>query len=48
MDPNRFLTRTLRAHPQNQEVCRIMAAAIDAVEPAAAVARHLRLDGQHY
>lgn len=45
MDPNRFLTRTLRATPQNQEVCRILAAAIDAVEPAAAVARHLRLDG---
>ncbi len=45
MDPTRFLTKTLRAIPQGEGVCRILAAAIDAVEPAAAVARHLRLDG---
>lgn len=45
MDPSRFLTKTLRTIPQGELVCRIMAAALDAVEPAGAVSRTLSLDG---
>ncbi len=42
MDPQRLLTTTLRAAPWGASVTRILAAALDAVEPAAAVQRHLR------
>src|SRR5574340_783169 len=45
MDPSRFLTKTLRAIPQGDVVCQILAASLDAVEPSAAVTRHLKVDG---
>ncbi len=40
-----LLTRSLRLAPQGQAVCRILAAALNAVEPASAVRRHVHLDG---
>ncbi len=41
-----FLTSTLRSHPRGQSVARILAAAIQAVEPGAAVKRFVQRDGQ--
>ena len=43
MHPNSFLTSTLRTHPAGQAVTRVLAAALDAVDPYAAVLRHLRI-----
>ncbi len=45
MDPSRFLTNTLRTIPQGDVAAQIMAASLAAVEPAAAVLRHLKMDG---
>jgi hydroxypyruvate reductase len=45
MDSSRFLTHTLRGHPHGASVSRILAAAVDAVEPGQAVARHVTRDG---
>ncbi len=45
MKPDRLLTRTLRNSPHRAHLTRILAAALDAVEPGAAVTRHLRRDG---
>jgi len=45
MDPDLLLTDSLRAAPQGAAVTRILAAALDAVDPAAAVHRYLRRDG---
>lgn len=42
MNPELLLTSTLRAHPYGAAVARILAAALAAVEPAAAVRRFLR------
>lgn len=42
MDADRLLTHTLRAHPQGRALAEIMAAALAAVEPAAAVRAHLQ------
>lgn len=45
MDPSRFLTHTLRSLPQGETVCRILAASLEAVDPAGAVTRRMKLDG---
>lgn len=45
MDAQRLLTRTLRERPWGMQVARIMAAALGAVEPAAAVRWHLQRTG---
>jgi glycerate 2-kinase len=45
MDPSRFMTHTLRSQPWGSKVARIMAAAIDAVEPGKAVREHMKFDG---
>ncbi len=45
MNPDLLLTDCLRAVPGGAAVTRILAAALDAVDPAAAVRRHLRRDG---
>ena len=44
MHTDLLLTNTLRSHPRGVAVTRILAAALDAVEPAAAVRRALRRD----
>mgnify|MGYP001147165180 CR=1 FL=1 len=46
MNPESFLTATLRALPHGAAVARILAAAVAAVEPGAAVRRSLRCDGE--
>ena len=46
MDPDRFLTRTLIEKPRGGQVCRILAAAIQAVDPYAATLAHLHRDEQ--
>lgn len=45
MEPSRFLTKTLRASSQGEAITRILAAALEAVEPAGAVSRSMRLEG---
>ncbi len=45
MKPSQFLTDTLRASPHGEVACRILAAAIKAVEPGAAVNRHMSRSG---
>ncbi len=45
MDSNRLWTSSLRDSPRGAAITRIMAAALAAVDPAAAVARFLRRDG---
>jgi glycerate 2-kinase len=45
VNPNRFLTHTLRTHPKGEAVARILAAAIDSVEPGCVVAKSLAFDG---
>jgi glycerate 2-kinase len=45
MDPNRLWAASLRDSPRGAAITRIMAAALAAVDPAAAVARFLRRDG---
>jgi glycerate 2-kinase len=46
MNPERLLTATLRELPHGASVTRILAAAIAAVEPGAAVRRFLRREGE--
>ncbi|MGB9754297.1 glycerate kinase type-2 family protein [Roseiflexus castenholzii] len=46
MNPALFLTATLRSLPHGAAVTRILAAAVAAVEPGAAVRRFLRRDGE--
>lgn len=45
LNPDRLLTQSLRTHPQGQALAEIMAAALDAVDPASAVQRNLARDG---
>ncbi len=45
IDKERLLTHSLRAHPHGHTVAEIMAAALNAVDPAQAVQRALRRDG---
>ncbi len=45
MNPELFLTKTLQAEPWGPAVSRILAAALDAVDPYEAVAQALRVDG---
>jgi hydroxypyruvate reductase len=47
MHHDQLLTASLRDMPRGAAVARIMAAALEAVDPAAAVRRYLRRDGQH-
>jgi hydroxypyruvate reductase len=44
VNPELFLTRTLRSHPRGVSITRILAAALDAVEPGEAVRRNLSID----
>ena len=46
-DLDRFLTTTLSTKPWGQPVTRILAAALEAVEPEAAVKRHMHKNGKH-
>lgn len=46
MTPEHFLTHTLRTHPHGLRVARILSAAIQAVEPGAAVRRFLRRENE--
>jgi glycerate 2-kinase len=45
MNPDQLQTASLRANPQGAAISRILAAALDAVEPAAAVRRFLHREG---
>lgn len=45
MDPDRYLTHSLRAGPWGAQVCRILAAAIQAVNPYDAMLKRLQRDG---
>lgn len=45
MEPDRFLTETLRDSPYGKDICKILAAAINAVDPAACVRRFVKRDG---
>ena len=45
INPERLLTRSLRAHPRGGDLAAIMAAALDAVDPAGAVRRGLAREG---
>jgi len=45
MNPASFLTASLRTHPAGEGMARVMAAAINAVDPREAVLRHLERDG---
>jgi glycerate 2-kinase len=44
VNPDLFLTRTLRSHPRGDSISRILAAALDAVEPGKAVGRYISID----
>jgi hydroxypyruvate reductase len=44
VNPDLLLTRTLRSHPRGDSITRILAAALDAVEPGMAVRRYLTMD----
>lgn len=44
MNPAQLLTRSLRSHPHGDSITRILAAALDAVEPGEAVRRYLSID----
>ena len=41
-----MITESLRAAPWGESVARVLAASLQAVEPAAAVKRHLRREGE--
>jgi glycerate 2-kinase len=45
MDPDRLLTQSLRQAPWGKTAARVLAAALDAADPARAVSAHLRRDG---
>jgi len=44
VNPDLFLTQTLRSHARGDSIARILAAALDAVEPGEAVRRYLSID----
>jgi len=46
VNPERLLTHTLRTHPKGDAVARILATALDSVEPGTAVERFLVYDGK--
>ncbi|MBK9714116.1 MAG: DUF4147 domain-containing protein [Kouleothrix sp.] len=46
MNPELLLTRSLRAHPRGPALAEVMAAALRAADPAGAVRRALRRDGE--
>lgn len=46
-DPSKLMTYSLRQSPQGETIARILSAALDAVDPAAAVNRFLRREGNH-
>src|ERR687885_1366513 len=46
MNPELFMTESLRAHPRGRALAEIMAQALAAVDPAGAVRRALRRDGE--
>jgi glycerate 2-kinase len=46
VNPDLFLTHTLRTHPKGDAVARILAAAIDSVEPGGVVSRCVTHDGK--
>jgi len=46
LPPSSFLTHTLSVHPGGDSVARILSAAVDAVEPGAAVRRFVQRQGQ--
>ena len=41
--PEQFLTTSLKAHPYGEDITRVLAAAIQAVDPYQAISRHMRL-----
>ena len=45
IDPSKFLTSTLSQAPVGPSICRILAAAIDAVDPYTAVTKYFKRDG---
>jgi glycerate 2-kinase len=45
MGPERFLTETLRNSPRGKDICEILAAAINAVDPFTCVRRFVKWDG---
>lgn len=45
MEPSRFKTKSLQAFPRGEAVARILSAAVESVEPGAAIRRHLKRDG---
>ncbi len=47
LQPTQFLTESLRAHPRGASVANILAAAIAAVDPGAAVRQFVRRQGRH-
>ncbi len=47
MNPDQLMTKSLHASHYGERVARIIAAALDAVEPARAVERYLKRDGSH-
>jgi len=47
MNTDHLMTKSLRASPYGESICRIMAAALDAVEPDKAVKRYLKREGSH-
>jgi glycerate 2-kinase len=44
VNPDLFLTRTLREHPRGGSITRVLAAALDAVEPGSVVSRLISFD----
>ena len=48
MNPSSLLTSSLRAHPRGDAITRVLAAALDAVDPAAAVRRYLGREGDTF
>ena len=46
MNPSHFMTRSLAMHPWGGKVARVCSAAIQAVDPAAAVHKHMQLTGE--
>lgn len=46
MNPDFFLTRTLRNHPRGESIARVLAVALDAVEPGRAVGRFVSFEGE--
>jgi len=47
MDPDKLLTNSLRTIPQGEKICRILASALEAVDPAQAVKRFVSYQGTH-